>query len=110
MILKMMLGMLYKFGVYLDVGGVNFVVFFDNVIKIEFCLFLCDDYEEIVCYVLLECIGLIWYGYFVGFLVGVFYGYCVYGFYVLEYGYCFNFNKLLLDFYICEFDGVWVNV
>lgn len=104
-VFEIRLGYSYMFGVNYDGEGVNFVIFFVYVECVEFCFYDLSGEYEIVCLELLEYIDEIWYGYVLKLQFGVLYGYCVYGFYDLENGYCFNFNKLFIDFYVCELVG-----
>lgn len=67
-------GYLYLFGVIFDGDGVNFVIFFQNVMCMMLCLFDDDGYEMMLID-LFECSGYVWYVYFFGMCLGQKYGY-----------------------------------
>lgn len=57
-------GFFFLLGVIWDGKGINFVLYFENVIGVELCFFDVEGYE--IWFLLIEQIVFVWYGYLLG--------------------------------------------
>jgi len=96
-------------GATADESGVNFAVFSEHASAIELCFFSHNGRSEHTRLVLPEKTGPVWHGYIENLRPGARYGYRAHGNYLPEQGHRFNPNKLLLDPYARELDGVWID-
>jgi isoamylase len=96
----------YPLGSTWDGEGVNFALYSEHAEKVELCLFDLSGKRELLRVPLPEQTDMVWHGYLPEVRPGQLYGYRVYGPYAPERGQRFNHNKLLLDPYGKQVQGV----
>jgi len=96
----------YPLGATWDGEGVNFALYSEHAEKVELCLFDDSGKREILRVPLPEQTDMVWHGYMPEARPGQLYGYRVYGPYAPDRGHRFNPNKLLLDPYGKQVQGV----
>ncbi|MGI9364238.1 MAG: glycogen debranching protein GlgX, partial [Rhizobiaceae bacterium] len=106
---QILAGTPHQLGARYDGEGTNFAVFSANATRINLCLYSNDGQMELQRIPLPERSGDIWHGYVRGVAPGNLYGYRAEGIYEPEQGHRFNPNKLLMDPYTRELNGIWSN-